>query len=384
MGDDRGALWAPPGPAATGRACSPRGATCMISAVDAPSRDFFERLLSAPGVSGYEQPVQSLVREFAGEFADRVTTDLHGNVIAVKNADAAVRIMLAGHADQLGLLVSHIDDEGFLYAQTVGGWDPHQLVGLCVTVWSDAGPVPGVISRKAIHLLNEEERKQVVKPQDLWIDIGATDRDDAASVVRIGDSVTPRLGLQRLRHGLLSAPAMDNRAGLWVVMEALRRAADRGVEAGVFAVSTVQEEIGKRGATTAAFGIDPHVGIAVDVTHATDCPTVDKRERGTIELGGGPVIVRGPNVNPAVEARLRRLAEQVPIPVQTMALGRAAPNDGSALQLTRAGVATGIVQIPNRYMHSAVETVAIDDLDRAAELLARFAYDVDSVEDFVP
>lgn len=352
--------------------------------MDDSSKEFFERLLTTPGVSGYEQPVQALVREFAGSFAHRVTTDLHGNVTAVVNANAPVRIMLAGHCDQLGLLVSHIDEAGFLFFQTVGGWDAQQLVGQGVTVWANDGPVDGVVSRKAVHLLSEEERKQVVKIQDLWIDIGASDQEDAASVVRIGDSVTVRLGIRHLRHGLVSGPAMDNRAGVWVVMEALRRAALRGVTAGVYSVSTVQEEIGKRGATTSAYGIDPHVGIAVDVTHATDCPTIDKRERGDIALGGGPVIVRGPNVNPRVESRLLAVAQRHEIPTQALALGRAAPNDGSVLQLTRGGVATGIVQIPNRYMHSAVETIAFDDLDRAADLLAEFVRDVGAVEEFVP
>ncbi len=345
---------------------------------------FFERLMTAPGVSGYEQPVQEVVRDYAAGFAESVTTDLHGNVVAAVNPDGPLRIMLAGHCDQLGLLVSHIDENGFLFFQTVGGWDPQQLVGTRVTVWAESGPIHGVISRKAIHLLTEEERKQVVKLEDLWIDIGASDRDDAAGRIRIGDSVTPRLGFERLGDRIVSGPAMDNRTGVWIVMEALRRAVEQGVSVGLFAVSTVQEEIGKRGATTSAFGVDPHIGVAVDVTHATDCPGIDKRQRGDIALGGGPVVIRGPNVNPRVESRLRSVAESQEIPVQALALGRAASNDGSALQLTRAGVATGIVQIPNRYMHSTVETVALDDLDRAADLLAAFALDVPSLDAFVP
>lgn len=348
------------------------------------SKDFLTRLLSTPGVSGYEQSVQQVVRDYAGAFAEEIRTDLHGNVIATANPGGEVRLMLDGHCDQLGMLVSHIDDDGFLYFQTVGGWDPQQLVGQRVTVWTSEGEVPGVISRKAIHLLTDEEKKAVVDPKDMWIDIGATDKDDAQSVVSIADSVTVQLGMQEMRNGLANAPAMDNRTGVWVVFEAFRRAAERGVPCTLTAASTVQEEIGLRGARTAAYGIDPHVAIAVDVTHATDCPKIDKRQRGTVDLGKGPVIVRGPNINPRVGARLDEIAQAKALPHQVAALGRAAPNDSSVLQITRGGVATGLVQIPSRYMHSAVETVALDDLDHAAELLAEFACSLDADSDFTP
>jgi len=348
------------------------------------AREFFDRLASTPGVSGYEQKVQDVVREYAAGFADDISTDLHGNVIAVMNPDAELRIMLAGHCDQLGLLVSHIDDTGFLYFQTVGGWDPQQLVGQRVVVWSQDGAIPGVVARKAIHLLEDAERKKVVEFKELWIDIGATSREDAESVVRIADSVTVELGVQELRNGIVTAPAMDNRTGVWVVMEALRRAADRGVEVGFYAASTVQEEIGLRGARTAAYGIDPHVGIAVDVTHATDCPSVDKRQRGVIDLRKGPVIVRGPNINPRVGDLLESIAATHEIPHQRAALGRAAPNDANVLQISRAGVAAGLIQIPNRYMHSAVETIAWSDIDAAADLLAEFACAATRAEDFIP
>ncbi|MCH2182553.1 MAG: M42 family peptidase, partial [Mariniblastus sp.] len=172
--------------------------------------------------------------------------------------------------------------------------------------------------------------------------------------------------------------------GVWVVVEAMRRAVEQGVDCGLFAVSTVQEEIGLRGAKTAAFEVDPHVGIAVDVTHATDCPTIDTRQLGKVKLGGGPVVVRGPNVNPVVSERLMSLSDEHDIPVQQAALGRAAPNDSNALQVNRGGVAAGIVAIPNRYMHSAVETIALADIDAAASLLARFVGTIQSREEFIP
>lgn len=348
------------------------------------SKSFLESLLTTPGVSGYEESVQQVVRDYVADVADEVRTDLHGNVMATGNPGAGLRLMFDGHCDQLGMVVSHVDESGFVYFQTVGGWDPQQLVGQRVTVWAAEGQVHGVISRKAIHLLTDDEKKKVVEVKDMWIDIGADDEDDARSVVDIGDPVTVQLGLQEMRNGLANAPAMDNRTGVWVVFEAFRRAMERGIECTLVAASTVQEEIGLRGARTAAYGIDPHVAIAVDVTHATDCPSVDKRQRGAIGLGKGPVILRGPNVNPRVHTRLRDVADKEEIPSQLAALGRAAPNDSNVLQITRAGVATGLVQIPNRYMHSAVETVSLADLDHTADLLAGFAVSLVEDTDFTP
>ena len=352
--------------------------------MESSARSFLDTLLSTPGVSGYEQAVQQIVRDYVSSFADEIDTDLHGNVIATLNSGGAPTLMLDGHCDQLGMIVSHIDETGYLFFQTVGGWDPQQLVGQRVTVWTSDDPIHGVISRKAIHLLTDDEKKRVVDPKDRWIDIGATNGKDAASVVAIGDAVTVQLGIQEMRNGLANAPAMDNRTGVWVVFEAMRRAAAKGVSCKLVVASTVQEEIGLRGARTAAHGIDPHVAIAVDVTHATDCPGIDKRQRGVIDLGEGPVIVRGPNINPRVGARLEKIATSDEIPFQIAALGRAAPNDANSLQVTRAGVATGLVQLPNRYMHSAVETIAFSDLNAAADLLAGFAGALRAEDSFVP
>ena len=348
------------------------------------ARRFFETLLNTPGPSGYEQRIQQVVRDYAASFADQVETDTHGNVILCKNPDAPLRVMLAGHCDQIGMLITHIDDSGFLYAATIGGWDPQQLIGQRMVVWSDSGPVPAVIARKPIHLLNDQERKQVVKLEELWLDIGAADKEQAESLVRIGDPVTLELGMQEMQNGLANAPGMDDRSGVWVVVEALRRAAQKGLQCGLYAVSTVQEEIGLRGAKTSAFAIDPHVGIAVDVTHATDCPTIDSRQRGTVELGKGPTIYRGPNFNPVVVDRLFQTAQTQAIPYQVAALGRGAPNDSNAIQVNRQGAAAGLVAIPNRYMHSAVETISLDDMDRAADLLAEFAVGLVGDEDFTP
>lgn len=348
------------------------------------AKDFFIELLNTPSPSGYEAPVQELVRNYAEGFADEVSTDQHGNVIIGCNPGGKRRVLMAGHCDQIGLIVSYVDDSGFLYTNTVGGWDPQQLVGQRVTVWTADGPIPGVIARKAIHLLSPEERKKVVKAKDLWIDIGASSKEEASGLIRVGDPVTLMLGYQEMRNGLANAPKMDNTTGLWVVIEAARRAQEAGgLECAFFAVSTVQEEIGLRGAKTSAFGVDPEIGVAVDVTHATDCPTIAKNQEGDLSLGGGPVIVRGPNMNPRVTDLLIDTAEAEQIEYQLAALGRAAPNDANSIQITRSGVATGLVSIPNRYMHSAVETISLSDIDRSADLLAAFALSIGE-QSFIP
>ena len=353
--------------------------------MDAVARDFLFRLLRTPSPSGYEQPVQALVRDYLGRCADTVTTDAHGNVIGAKNPSAPHRLLFAGHCDQIGLIVQYIDGDGYISVQPIGGWDPIQLVGARVTIWTATGPVAGVMSRKPIHLLTEEERKVVPKMKDLWIDIGASGKVDCETVVRVGDCVTFELEVRELRNGLASAVAMDDKIGLWTVLEGFRRAATAGpLACGLFVASTVQEEIGLRGAQTSSYAVDPQVAIAVDVTHATDCPTIEKKSEGDVALGKGPVVYRGPNMNPHVVTRLLSAAEARQIPVQLAASGRATPTDANVLQTTRAGVATGLVSIPNRYMHSAVETVSLADADQAADLLAAFALGLEAQVTWAP
>lgn len=345
---------------------------------------FLKTLLNTPSPSGYEEKIQQVVRDFAGRFTDTIQTDWHGNVSAAVNPDASLRIMLAGHCDQIGLLVQHIDSKGFLRIQPIGGWDPQMLVGQKLQVWTESEMINGVIARKPIHLLTDEERKQVPKITDLWIDIGAQSEEEARELVAIGDPVTLELGFRELRNGLASAPGMDNRVGVWVVMSALERISKANPNVAVYAVSTVQEEIGLRGAKTSAYSIDPHLGIAVDVTHATDCPTIDENKHGRIKVGSGPVVYRGPNVNPVVYRQLTALAKKHEIPVQPNGISRAASNDGNALQISRGGIATGIVALPNRYMHSPVEVISLDDLDNAAELIAQFCLSLTAESDFTP
>jgi endoglucanase len=348
------------------------------------SLTFLKTLLQTPSPSGYERPVQDIVRAWAKQYAQEVRTDRHGNVIAVLHGAGSPRVMLAGHCDQIALMVQHIDDNGFLYVQPIGGWDMQILLGQDLTVWTTDGPVAGVVARKAPHLLTNEERNKVPQFQDVWIDIGARDRKDAEAVVTAGDPVTCNLHVREMRNGLITAPGLDDKVGVWTVMEALRLLHGRPLQAGIYFVSTVQEEIGLRGATTSAYGIHPAVGVAVDVCHATDTPGNDKKLVGDTRLGNGPVLFRGPNINPHVLDRLTETARAAEIAVQIRGVPRATGTDANAMQLSREGVATGLVGIPNRYMHSPVEVVCLDDLDRAARLLAEFCARVTPQQEWVP
>jgi tetrahedral aminopeptidase len=354
------------------------------------SHEFLKSLLETPSPSGYERPIQDVVRAWARDFADEVRTDRHGNVLALRHpsrergGDLVPRIMLAGHCDQIGLMVQHIDENGFLYVQPIGGWDMQILLGQNLTVWTPQGGVSGVVARRAPHLMTAEERNKVPSFHDVWLDIGAKDRKNAEELVRPGDAVTFALGYRPLRNGLASSPGMDDKVGLWTVMEALRLLHGKPLHAAVYCVSTVQEEIGLRGATTSSYGIHPTVGIAVDVTHATDTPGNDKKQLGEVRLGGGPVLFRGPNINPRVLECLEETAKQRDIAVQICGAPRATGTDANAIQLAREGVATALVSIPNRYMHSPVEVVHLDDLDRAAQLLAEFCLRITPEMDWTP
>ncbi len=352
--------------------------------MDDKARKFLDEILQTPSPSGYEGELQRVVRQYAGDFADQVESDVHGNLYICRNPSAPRRVMLAGHCDQIGLIVNHIDDQGFIYIQSIGGWDPIVLVGQRICIWTQNGPVHGVLGRKPIHLLTEEERKQVPKLKDLWIDIGAAGKAEAEKLVRIGDPVTLELRIFPLANNRIAAPAFDDKCGTWVVVEALRRVDPGKLTWAVYAVSTVQEEVGLRGAQTSSYRLAPEVGIAVDVTHATDCPNVDKKEEGDIVLGKGPVVYRGPNMNPRVVELLLKTAQAHEIPYQLGASGRITPTDLNPMQVSRGGVATGLVSIPNRYMHTPVETICLDDLDQAANLLARFVENLTPDIHFLP
>ncbi|MGL6196827.1 MAG: M42 family metallopeptidase [Thermoguttaceae bacterium] len=348
------------------------------------AKEFLKKVLETPSPSGFEEPVQKIVREYISPFADEVKTDVHGNVIAVRNPTATVRVMFAGHCDQIGLIVNYIDDQGFIYVLTIGGWDIQNLIGQRVKIWTQAGPICGVIGKKPIHLMTDEDKKKVPKIQDLWIDIGATSKEEAEKTVRIGDSITIDLAYGELMNNLIAAPATDDKAGMWVVMEALRRIDASKLKVAVYAVSTVQEEVGLRGARTSAYGIDPHIGIAVDVTFATDCPTIEKKQNGEVKLGGGPAVTRGPNITTKLANAIVDVAKANEIPVQICAEGRMTGTDANSIQVNKSGVATALISIPNRYMHTPVEVISLDDIDKAADLLARYVESIEPGVDYVP
>jgi endoglucanase len=348
------------------------------------SYEFLKQLLQTPSPSGYEQKIQEVVRTWARPLADELRTDLHGNVIAVLNPAGAPRIMLAGHCDQLALMVEHIDENGYLFVQPMGGWDMQVLLGQRLCVWTKNGPIPAVVSRKAPHILTAEERKKVPEFTDIWIDLGAKDRGDAEALVALGDTITVELSCRELRNQLLTSPGLDDKVGVWTVMETLRLLHGKPLQAAVFCVSTVQEEIGLRGATTSAYGIHPTVGIAVDVCHATDTPGNEKKQLGDTKLHHGPVVFRGPNINPHVHERLAAAAKSQNIAIQIRGVPKATGTDANAIQLAREGVAAGLVSIPNRYMHSPVEVVSLKDLDNAAKLLAEFCLHVTADVNWIP
>ncbi|NLE07793.1 MAG: M42 family metallopeptidase [Dehalococcoidales bacterium] len=345
---------------------------------------FLKTLVDTPGPSGYEQRVQSVFRERVKQYAENVRTDIMGNVFATVNPGGSPKIMLAGHADEIGFQIRYISDEGMLYFGSIGGHDTVVTVGQRVTVHTSGGPVPGVLGRKAIHLLDADERTKMPKLDDLWIDIGAKDKKDAESVVSIGDCVTYQQELQKLRGTLCAARSFDNKMGVFIVAEALRILSKMKLKAAVVGVSTVQEEIGLRGAQTSAFGVDPLVGIATDVGHATDYPSADKKKVGDIKLGGGPKITRGANINPVVFGLMVKTAKEMKIPYQIVAAPGGTGTDANVIQLSRSGVAAGLLSVPLRYMHTPNEIMDLKDIENTAKLMAGICERIDSSIDFTP
>src|SRR5690606_108520 len=332
--------------------------------MESSSLAFLQRLLDTISPSGYEDEAARVIKEEAGRFADEVSVDVHGHVHVVVNRGAGPRVMLAGHVDELGLQITHTDDDGSLRFTAIGGWAPQTLHGQRGWHRTAAGRITGVVGKKAIHLLKEDARKKVVQIEDMWIDIGAAGREDAvARGVAVGDCAVIAQGFQMLGPDLAVARGMDNRCGAWVVIEAARLAARMGARAEIHAVATVQEEIGLRGAVTSAYRVQPVAAVAVDVTHATDYPGMkDERDRrGRIALGRGPVVARGPNINPRLFDLIMTAAGEAGVSVQVEAEPRGTGTDANAIQLARGGVAAGLISVPNRYMHTPVEVVSLAD-----------------------
>ncbi|HYL22040.1 MAG TPA: M42 family metallopeptidase [Gemmatimonadales bacterium] len=348
---------------------------------------FLKRLLDTPGPSGFETAPARLWREEVKRFADGVTADVHGNSVAALNANGAPRLMLAGHIDEIGLQITHVDEDGYLYFAGIGGWDSQVLVGQRVVVAGPHGPVHGVIGKQAVHLMKKEDADKVSKITDLWIDIGVVSKAEALERVRLGDPAVLDAGVQELPNGRIVSRSIDNRIGAYVVAEAVRLlAADRPRHAAVFAVATTREEIAWTGggARTSAVQLDPQVALVVDVTHATDYPGAEKKRAGEHKLGGGPVLARGSAVSPVVFDLLVECAEREKLPYSIQAAPHDTGTDADAIYNALRGIPTGLVSVPNRYMHSPNEMVAREDLERAAGLLAAFARRLDPKLSFIP
>ena len=332
--------------------------------------DLLDNLLRAGAPSGYEGPAAEIWRE-AASFAE-VSVDGIGSTIA-RVGEVSPLLAVVGHIDEIGLIVTHVDEKGFLWFSPVGGWDPQILVGQRVEVRGREGLVPGVVGRKPIHLLEADQRKKVVELKGLHIDIGAADREEAEALIRVGDPVVIAAEPMPVVGERLVSRAMDNRLGAYVALESLRRCAEGEGPGGSFAaVAAVQEEIGLFGARTAAFQARPDIAIAVDVTHATDAPGVDEKEIGSHPFGSGPAIGRGSTLSPKVFELLVETAEAEGIEHSISASGRGTSTDADVLQISRAGIPTGLVSIPLRYMHSPVEMVDLRDVEATVELLAAF------------
>jgi endoglucanase len=354
--------------------------------MDPRSLQFLRTLLDSPGPSSYETVPARAWRTEAQGFADQVSVDVSGNSFATLNPAAGPRVMLAGHIDEIGVMVTYIDDDGYLSFDTIGGWDHQVFVGQRVQLLARGTAVAGVIGKKAIHLMDKEDREKVSKAEDLWIDIGATSRKEAEARVRIGDPGVLASAVLEFPNGRLVSRSLDNRVGAFVVLEALRLLSKSRPAARVTAAATTREEISYTGggARTGAAGIEADVAIVVDVTHATDYPGVEKRKHGDYKLGGGPVLTRGAAINPVVFDLLVETAETEKIPYGIEAAPRDTSTDADNIFTALKGVATCLVSVPLRYMHSPNEMVVVEDLERTARLLAGFSARVTAATDFVP
>ena len=344
---------------------------------------FLKKLLDTPGPSGFETAPAKIWREEAAKFA-KVRADVAGNSIAEVNPEGSPTIMLAGHIDEIGVIVTYIDDDGFAYISGIGGWDPQVLVAQRIRFIGRDGDVFGVVGKKPIHLMKNEDREKASKMTDLWVDIGAMSKKEAEERLSIGDPGVIDSRTMEFPNGRLVSRSIDDRIGAFIVLEALRRYSENPGSAHVVAVATTQEEIAWRGggALVCATCVNPRMAIVVDVTFATDHPEVEKKEVGEAKIGGGPVLTRGSIISPVVFNILRDTAEKNEIPFVVHAAGRDTSTDADAIHIAREGIATALVSVPNRYMHSPNEMVSIDDLDRTATLLAETCRAVGADTDF--
>jgi putative aminopeptidase FrvX len=351
------------------------------------SLDFLRSIVETPSPSGFEQQVARLYRDYVEPCCDKVTTDVMGNVTAVINPDAPMRFMLAGHMDEIGFIVHHIDEDGFLFFSAIGGIDVATEIGQRVWVHGSGGKIEGVVGRKAIQAFKAADSQQTPSLTELWIDIGAASRAEAEAAVKIGDPVTLHTGFAMLLGDRAVGRAFDNMAGLFISAEVLRCVWESGrvhPDVGVHVLGTVQEEIGSRGAQTAAFNLAPLTGLAIDMGVAMDYPNARPEDQGRLDLGKGPGLWQGPNTNPVVLRLLQRAADEERIPYQLKAEGTSSPTDARMLQTSRGGVASGLLSVPLRYMHTPSEVLCLEDLQHTIDLICAYILRLDPDIDFTP
>lgn len=345
---------------------------------------FFKQIVETTGPSGYEQETQRVWRERVAGVADSVKVDALGNAIAVLNGGGSPSVMIDAHIDEIGFIVRYIDDDGYLYWAPIGGFDPSTLAGNRVSIVGKNGPVYGVMGRKPIHLLDQDERKKAPELKNMWIDIGAANREEAEALVAIGDAGGRAAGMHRLQGSLVTANSLDDRIGSYVLAESFRNLGASKPQAAVYAASSVQEEIGLRGARVSAYDTNADIGIALEVTWTSDHPQAPRTELGTVKVGSGPVIFRGANTNPRVFERLVAAAQAAGAPYQIDAIAGGTPTDQNAMQMSRSGMATGLVSVPTRYLHTASEVASTDDIDAAVAIVTRFVQDLTGEVDLTP
>ncbi len=348
------------------------------------SLDFLRTLVNTPSPTGHEVRGQRVWLDYAKTFAEETFSDAYGNCVAVLNKGGSPRLMLAAHADEIAMAINYISDEGFIYVRKMGGVDAAITKAQRVVIHSRSGAVKGVVGNVAPHLMREEKDPKPPKIHDLFIDIGAGSRQDAEKLVRIGDPITLADEFDLLRNDLAVARAFDNRIGTFAVAEALRLLKESKVKlhAEICAVSNVQEEVGLLGARQIAYSLQPDVALVVDVTHATDYPTVNKTQHGDVKIGRGPVLTHGGCNHPEVVRRIEAVAKARKIPLQHSAMSSNSGTDTDVIFWTRGGIASALVSLPNRYMHSPVEVVSLKDLEKIPELLAAFAQSLKAGEQF--
>jgi tetrahedral aminopeptidase len=345
---------------------------------------FLQSLVEVTGPSGYETDAQRIWRRRVDDLASEVQMDALGNNIAVLNPEGHPRVMIDAHIDEIGFLVKHVDDSGYIYFSTIGGFDSTTLAGNRIRIIGRNGPVLGVIGRKPPHLLEPEERKKAPELKKMWIDIGVASRDEALELVAIGDAGGRAHGLERLHGNLVTSAALDDRLGCYVMAESFRALAANPPSAAVFAASSVQEEIGLRGARVSSYTAHTEIGVALEVTWTSDHPQVSKTELGDSRVGAGPVIFRGANVNARIFERLVAAADAEGVSYQVDVYAGGSPTDGNAMQMSRSGMAVGILSVPTRYLHTSSEICSLDDVDATVTILTRFVQDLQGEVDLIP